>query len=91
MYILLLNVLHSLLSASISATVNSTRQALQGYLRCEATGTQAECSATELDNALQTNENLVLTYSCCLDYKFKVLHDTFPKHAHVQQGGGILA
>ena len=60
LYILLLNILHSILSASVLATVNSTRRVLQDYLRCEATGRQAECSATEFDNALQTNENLVL-------------------------------
>ena len=64
LYILLLNILHSVLSAFVSATVNSTRQVLQDYLRCEATGRQAECSATELDNALQTSENLVLAFLC---------------------------
>ena len=63
LYILLLNILQSVLSASVSATVNSTRQVLRDYLRCEATGRQAECSATELDNALQTSENLVLCVS----------------------------
>ena len=64
LYILLLNILYSGLSAYVSATVNSTRQVIQDYLRCEATGRQAECSATEVDNALQTNENLVLTFLC---------------------------
>ena len=64
LYILLLNILHTGLSAYVSATVNSTTQVLQGYLRCEATGRQADCSASELNYALQTNENLVIAFLC---------------------------
>ena len=64
LYILLLNFLHSSLSATVSATVNSTGQVLQGYLRCEATGRQGECSASELTDALQTSENLVIAFLC---------------------------
>ena len=62
LYILLLNILNSALSASISATVNLRRQVLQDYLQCEARGRQAECSATELINALQTSKNLVIAF-----------------------------
>ena len=60
LYILLLNIINSALFASISATVNSRRQLFQDYLRCEATGRQAECSTSELVNVLQTSKNLVM-------------------------------
>ena len=62
LYILLLNILNSALTASISATVNLRRQVLQDYLQCEARGRQAECSASELINTLQTSRNLVIAF-----------------------------
>lgn len=45
----------------MSATVNSTRQLLQDYIQCEAIGSQAECSGTELVNALQISSGLQTT------------------------------
>ena len=58
---LAINCLYSALSASVSATVNSRRQVLQDYLRCEARGTRAECNTTEIVNVLQTSRGLVIT------------------------------
>ena len=58
---LTINCLYSALSASVAATVNSRRQVLQRYLRCEARGTRAECSTTEIANVLQTSRGLLVT------------------------------
>ena len=57
--VLVINCLNSSLSASVSATVNSRRQVLQDYLRCEARGRQAECDANEVANVLRTSNRLL--------------------------------
>ena len=63
---LTINCLYSALSASVSATVNSRRQVLQDYLRCEARGTHAECDVNEIVNVLQTSRGLLLTDIVCM-------------------------
>ena len=55
---LVISCLSSALSASVSATVNSKRQVLQDYLRCEATGSHAECNTNQVANELQTSKGL---------------------------------
>ena len=56
---LVLNSLYSAVIASVSASVNVRRQVLQGYFRCEARGSQAECDASEVANVQQTTNGLL--------------------------------
>ena len=63
---LIINFLNSSLSASVSATVNSRRQLLQDYLRCEARGSRAECSIDQIANALQTSRGVQTTIFVCV-------------------------
>ena len=59
LWTLVIGCLDSVLSASVSATVNLRRQVLQDYLRCEARGRQAECDANEVANVLRTSNRLL--------------------------------
>ena len=56
---LVISCLNSALTAYVSATVNSNRQVLQDYFRCEARGSHAECDANEVANVQQTSNNLL--------------------------------
>ena len=63
--VLVINCLNSSLSASVSATVNSRRQVLQDYLRCEARGRQAECDVNEVANVLRTSRGVQTSIFVC--------------------------
>ena len=61
LWALVISCLNSALTAYLSATVNSRRQILQDYFRCEARGSHAECDANEVANVLQTSNGLLTT------------------------------
>ena len=61
LWALVISCLNSALSAYLSATVNSRRQALQDYFVCEARGSHANCDASEVASVLQTSNNLLTT------------------------------
>ena len=65
----------------VSGTVNSTRRLLQDYIWCEALGSQAECSATELTNALQISSGLQTAIYIIAGLSLVFVLLTFTNHA----------